>query len=56
MRLLHAAAKDIKDCHTRGDEDWTGEPEALASHDEHLAAARVLEQLVAGDPVRPASR
>lgn len=42
-RLLRAAAKDIKDCHTRGDEDWTGELEALAAHDEHLAAAQALE-------------
>lgn len=43
VRLLRAAAKDIKDCHTRGDEDWSGEPEALAAHDEHLAAAQALE-------------
>ena len=42
-RLLRAAAKDIKDCHTRGDEDWTGELEALAAHDEHLAAAQAQE-------------
>lgn len=43
VRLLRAAAKDIKDCHTRGNDDWTGEPEALAAHDEHLAAAQALE-------------
>ena len=43
VRLLRAAAKDIKDCHTRGDEDWAGEPEALAAHDEHIAVAQALE-------------
>ncbi len=43
VRLLRTAAKDIKDCHTRCDEDWSGEPEALAAHDEHLAAALALE-------------
>lgn len=56
VRLLRAAAKDIKDCHTRGGNDWTGEPEALAAHDEHLAAALALEQLIAPDPVRQAIR
>ncbi len=56
VRLLRAAAKDIKDCHTRGDEDWAGEPEALAAHDEHIAVAEALEQLVATDLVRQAIR
>ena len=56
VRLLRAAAQDIKECHTRGDNDWTGEPEALAAHDEHLAAAQALEQLIAPDPVRQAIR
>ena len=50
VRLLRAAAKDIKDCHTRGDEDWTGEREALAAHDEHIEVAKALEQL--GAPAR----
>lgn len=45
VRLLRAAAKEIKDCHTRGDDDWSGEPEALAAHDEHLELAKTLEQL-----------
>lgn len=44
VRLLREAAKDLKDCHTRGDGDWAGEPEALAAHDEHIAAAEALEQ------------
>lgn len=44
--LLRAAAQDLKDCHTRGDGDWAGEPEALAAHDEHIAAAEALEQYV----------
>ena len=56
VRLLRAAAKDIKDCHIRGDDDWTGEPEALAAHDEHLTAAQALEQLIAPDPIRQAIR
>ena len=53
-RLLRAAAKDIKDCHTRGDEDWSGEPEALAAHDEHLAVAQALEPFTEADGGRPA--
>lgn len=43
VRLLRAAAQDLRECHTRGNEDWTGEAAAKAAHDEHMAVAEALE-------------
>lgn len=42
-RLLRKPASDLKECNTRDDDDWTGEPEAHAAPDEHLAVAQAPE-------------
>jgi len=47
--LLRECAADLKLCHTVGDtDDWTGEDEAKAAHDEYLAVAAALDA-----PVQP---
>lgn len=44
-RLLREAAEELKNCHTleATGHDWTGEPEAKAAYDEHMATANALE-------------
>lgn len=47
-RLLREAAEELKQCHTRAADgnDWTGEPEAKAAYDEHMATAQALEAML----------
>lgn len=40
MLLVEAGA--IEDCHTRGDGDWSGEDEAMATHDAMREVATLL--------------
>lgn len=43
--ILREAAADLKLCHTVGvSDDWTGEEDAKAAHDEYLAVATALER------------
>lgn len=46
-RLLREGAAELKNGHTLAStcHDWTGEPEAKAAYDEHMAAADALERL-----------
>lgn len=42
--LLRESAADLKLCHTVGvSDDWTGEEDAKAAHDEYLAVAAAIE-------------
>ncbi len=45
-RLLREGAAELKNCHTLAatGHDWTGEPEAKAAYDEHMATADALER------------
>lgn len=49
-RLLREGAAELKNCHTLAatGHDWTGEPEAKAAYDEHMATADALERVHAG--------
>ena len=44
--LLREGAAELKNCHTLAStgHDWTGEPEAKAAYDEHMATADALER------------
>lgn len=46
-RLLREGAAELKNCHTLAatGHDWTGEPEAKATYDEHMATADALERV-----------
>ena len=46
-RLLRDGAAELKNCHTLAatGHDWTGEPEAKAAYDEHMATADALERV-----------
>lgn len=46
-RLLREGAAELKNCHTLAatGHDWTGEPEAKAAYDEHMATADALERV-----------
>lgn len=45
--LLREGAAELKNCHTLAStgHDWTGEPEAKAAYDEHMATADALERV-----------
>lgn len=44
-RLLRESAEELKSCHTlaANGNDWSGEPEAKAIYEEHMATAKALE-------------
>lgn len=46
-RLLREGAAQLRNCHTLAatGHDWTGEPEAKAAYDEHMATADALERV-----------
>ena len=47
ITILTTQAEEIRDIHTKGDGDWTGEPEAKADYDQMISVVEGLKRLQA---------